>query len=44
MGFAAILMVAPGLTTDLYALVLALPVLVQQVAGKKKLDLIAENA
>jgi TRAP transporter 4TM/12TM fusion protein len=44
MGFAAILMVAPGLNTDFYALVLALPVLVQQVAGKKKLDLIAENA
>jgi len=44
MGFAAILMVAPGLNTDLYALVLALPVLVQQVMGKKKLDLAVENA
>ncbi len=44
MGFAALLMVAPGLNTDMYALVLALPVLVQQVAGKKKLDLAIETA
>ncbi len=44
MGFAAVLMVAPGLNTDLYALVLALPVLVQQVAGRKKQGLAVENA
>ncbi len=31
MGFAALFMVAPGVTSDMYALVLALPVLVQQV-------------
>lgn len=42
MGFAAILMVAPGLNTDLYALILALPVLVQQIKAHKKLDLVPD--
>ena len=31
MALAAIFMVAPGVTSDLYSLVLALPVLIQQV-------------
>ncbi|MBE9476728.1 MAG: TRAP transporter fused permease subunit [Proteobacteria bacterium] len=38
MGFAAIMMVAPGLKTDLYSLMLALPVLIQQVRASKKMD------
>lgn len=38
MGFAAIMMVAPGLKTDFYALILALPVLIQQVAASKKMQ------
>jgi TRAP-type uncharacterized transport system fused permease subunit len=33
---AALFMVAPGLTSDMYALVLALPVLVQQLAARKR--------
>lgn len=37
MGFAAIMMVAPGLKTDFYALVLALPVLIQQVRASKQM-------
>ena len=44
MGFAAVLMVAPGLNTDLYALVLALPVFIQQVSARKKQDLAFGNA
>jgi len=46
MGFAALMMVAPGLNTDMYALVLALPVLIQQVVARKKLDTVEalENA
>lgn len=36
MAFAAVLMVAPGLKSDFYALVLALPVLVQQVSAAKQ--------
>lgn len=39
MGFAALLMVAPGLKTDLYAMVLALPVFIQQVRASKRLNL-----
>ncbi|MBT6096039.1 MAG: TRAP transporter fused permease subunit, partial [Rhodospirillaceae bacterium] len=35
-GIAAIFMVAPGVTSDMYALVLALPVLVQQVAARRR--------
>ena len=31
MALAAVFMVAPGVTSDLYSLVLALPVLIQQV-------------
>lgn len=38
MGFAAVCMVAPGTKSDLIALVLALPVLVQQVAASKRLQ------
>jgi len=38
MGFAAIMMVAPGLKTDLYALILALPVLIQQVSASRRMD------
>ena len=38
MGFAAVFMVAPGLKSDLLALVLALPVLIQQVAASKRAD------
>jgi TRAP transporter 4TM/12TM fusion protein len=37
MAFAAIMMVAPGLKTDFYALVLALPVLIQQVSASRKM-------
>ncbi|GMQ76878.1 MAG: TRAP transporter permease [Gammaproteobacteria bacterium] len=36
MAFAAIFMVAPGLTSDLYALVLALPVIIQQVMARRR--------
>ena len=36
MGFAAIFMVAPGVTSDLYALVLAAPVLVQQGLARRR--------
>lgn len=36
MALAAVLMVAPGINTDLYALIFALPVLIQQVAANKK--------
>ena len=35
-GIAALFMVAPGLTSDMYALVLALPVLIQQVATRRR--------
>ncbi|MBT5374719.1 MAG: TRAP transporter permease [Rhodospirillaceae bacterium] len=35
-GIAALFMVAPGLTSDMYALVLALPVLIQQVAARRR--------
>jgi TRAP transporter 4TM/12TM fusion protein len=35
-GIAALFMVAPGVTSDMYALVLALPVLIQQVMARKK--------
>ena len=38
MGFAAVFMVAPGLKSDLLALVLGLPVLIQQVAASKRAD------
>ncbi len=45
MGFAAIMMVAPGWKTDIYALVLALPVLLQQVrASKRMLETKSEQA
>jgi TRAP-type uncharacterized transport system fused permease subunit len=37
MGFAAVFMVAPGATSDMYSLVLALPVLVQQVVAKRRM-------
>ncbi len=44
-GIAALFMVAPGLTSDMYALVLALPVLIQQVvAHKRETALALENA
>ncbi len=43
MGFAAIMMVAPGLKTDFYALVLALPVLIQQVSASRRLAEIATD-
>jgi len=36
MALAAVFMVAPGITSDLYSLLLALPVLVQQVAARKR--------
>jgi len=35
-GIAALFMVAPGYTSDMYALILALPVLVQQVAARRR--------
>ncbi len=35
-GIAALFMVAPGWTSDMYALVLALPVLIQQVAARRR--------
>ena len=35
-GFAALFMVAPGATSDMYALVLALPVVVQQVMAARR--------
>ena len=35
-GIAALFMVAPGLTSDMYALALALPVLIQQVAARRR--------
>jgi TRAP transporter 4TM/12TM fusion protein len=35
MGLAGVFMVAPGATSDLYSLVLALPVLIQQVAARR---------
>lgn len=35
-GIAAVFMVAPGATSDMYALVLALPVLVQQVVARRR--------
>lgn len=35
-GIAALFMVAPGLTSDMYAVVLALPVLIQQVAARRR--------
>ena len=45
MGFAAVFMVAPGVTSDMYALVLALPVLVQQVmAYRLEQDSVLKNA
>ena len=45
MGFAAVFMVAPGATSDMYALVLALPVLVQQgMAWRRMRDVVLENA
>jgi len=45
MALAAIFMVAPGITSDMYALVLALPVLVQQVvARRRESDVAAQNA
>jgi len=45
MAFAAIFMVAPGLTSDFYALALALPVIVQQVmARRRERDAIPEIA
>jgi TRAP-type uncharacterized transport system fused permease subunit len=45
MVIAAIFMVAPSFTSDMYALVLALPVLVQQVAARKCQDqALTENA
>jgi TRAP transporter 4TM/12TM fusion protein len=36
MALAAVFMVAPGITSDLYSLLLALPVLVQQVAARRR--------
>ena len=45
MGFAAVFMVAPGATSDMYAVVLVLPVLVQQVmARRQERDSVPENA
>ena len=45
MAFAAIFMVAPGLTSDFYALAMALPVIVQQViARRRERDAIPEIA
>jgi len=45
MALAAVMMVAPGVTSDIYSLVLALPVLIQQVAARKREDNLAlENA
>ena len=35
-GIAALFMVAPGYTSDMYALVLALPVLIQQIRARKR--------
>lgn len=44
-GIAAVFMVAPGVNSDMYALVLALPVLVQQVsAWRKERDSVASEA
>jgi len=37
-GIAALFMVAPGATSDLYAAVLALPVVIQQVIGYRRLQ------
>ena len=42
-GIAALFMVAPGYTSDMYALVLALPVLIQQVMARKR-ERLAEAA
>jgi TRAP-type uncharacterized transport system fused permease subunit len=45
MGFAAIFMVAPGVTSDLYALVLIAPVLIQQgLARRRERDAVPEIA
>jgi len=45
MGFAAVFMVAPGTTSDLYALVLVLPVVVQQgMAWRQQRSSVLENA
>ena len=45
MGFAAIFMVAPGVTSDLYALVLIAPVLIQQgLAWRRERDAVPEIA
>jgi hypothetical protein len=45
MGFAAIFMVAPGVTSDLYALVLATPVFIQQgLAWRRERDAVPEIA
>lgn len=43
MAMAGVLLVAPGLTTDLYALVIFLPILVQQLYARKR-SLQAENS
>jgi TRAP-type uncharacterized transport system fused permease subunit len=45
MAFAAIFMVAPGVTSDLYALVLATPVRIQQgLARRRERDAVPEIA
>jgi TRAP transporter 4TM/12TM fusion protein len=45
MAFAAVFMVAPGTTSDMYAVVLAIPVLFQQVtAWRQERDNVLENA
>ncbi|GBE42972.1 sialic acid TRAP transporter permease protein SiaT [bacterium BMS3Bbin10] len=44
MAFAAVFMVAPGVTSDMYALVLALPVLIQQgLAWRQERNSVLEN-
>ena len=45
MAFAAVFMVAPGMTSDMYSLVLALPVLIQQaLAWRQERANVLENA